>query len=128
QAIETDEFYALSRELYGDADTRYVDGTATNSDLAKHLARTLSIYRPAALGAPDEQKLPAREVAPMLEARFAKELPGENIPVTLADDIASKAIAGPDHVRVRKDALFSTREVEILVNHEGLVHVATTIN
>jgi uncharacterized protein (TIGR02421 family) len=127
-ALETDDFYKLSRELYGDADTRYVDQSATNADLAKHLARTLSIYRPAALGAPDEEKLTAQDVAPMLEARFAKELPGENIPVTLAEDIASKAIAGPDHVRVRKDALFSSREVEILVNHEGLVHVATTLN
>ena len=126
--LGTTEFYGLSRELYGDAGTRFVDGTTTNLDLAKHLARTLSIYRPAALGAPDEQKLTALEVAPLLHARFAKELPGETIEVLIADDIASKAIAGPEHVRIRRDALFSSREVEILVHHEGLVHVATTLN
>jgi uncharacterized protein (TIGR02421 family) len=126
--LETKTFYELSRELYGDANTKFIDGVTTNGDLAKHLARTLSIYRPAALGPADEAKLPAREVAPLLEARFAKELPGEGIEVTLADDIASKAIAGPDHVRLRSDALLSPREIEILVVHEGLVHVATTLN
>ena len=127
-SIGTEAFYQLSRELYGDATTHYVDGTTTNADLAKHLNRSLSIFRPAALGAPDEQKLTAEEVAPLLEDRFTTELPGEGIKVTLADDIASKAIAGPDRVRVRRDARFSTREVEILVVHEGLVHVATTLN
>ncbi len=127
-AIGTDDFYKLSRELYGDAGTKFVDGATSNADLAKHLARTLSIYRPTALGVTDVPRLKAAEVAPILEARFARELPGEGITVTLADDIASKAIAGPDRVRLRRDALLSDREIEILVHHEGLVHVATTIN
>ena len=127
-ACGTEEFYRCSRELYGDAGTRFVDGATTNGDLAKHLARTLSIYRPTALGVHDVARLRAAEVAPVLQERFARELPGEGITVTLADDIALKAIAGPDRVRLRRDALLSDREVEILVHHEGLVHVATTIN
>ncbi len=127
-ACGTDDFYRYSRELYGDAGTKFVDGVTTNADLAKHLARTLSIYRATALGVVDVPRLKASEVAPLLEQRFQKELPGEGITVTLTDEIASKAIAGPDRVRLRKDALLSEREVEILVHHEGLVHVATTIN
>ena len=128
QVCGTDDFYRYSRELYGDANTKFVDGATSNVDLAKHLARTLSSYRPTALGITDVPRLRAEDVAPLLEKRFAAELPGEGITVTLADDIASKAIAGPDRVRLRRDAILSDREVEILVNHEGLVHVATTIN
>lgn len=127
-SIGTDDFYRHSRELYGDAGTKFVDGQTSNADLAKHLTRTLSIYRPTALGVTDVPRLTAAEVAPILEARFAKELPGEGITVTLTDDIASKAIAGADRVRLRRDAILSEREIEILVHHEGLVHVATTIN
>jgi uncharacterized protein (TIGR02421 family) len=128
QAIGTRQFYELSRELYGDSNTKFVDGVNTNAELAKHLARSLSHYRPAALGAADEARITAADAVPILAARFEKELPGENIRVLLADDIASKAIAGPDSVRVRRDALLSAREVDILVVHEGLVHVATTLN
>jgi uncharacterized protein (TIGR02421 family) len=76
----------------------------------------------------DEETLTAELVATELEARFARELAGERIAIEITTDIASKAIAGADRVRLRSGARYSRREIEILVAHEGLVHVATTIN
>jgi len=70
----------------------------------------------------------AAEVVPLLAERFARFFPGLGIKVELVDDIASKAAAGVDGVRIKRGARFSRRDIAQLEFHEGQVHVATALN
>jgi len=60
--------------------------------------------------------------------RFARFFPGLGIKVELVDDIASKAAAGVDGVRIKRGGRFSRRDLAQLEFHEGHVHVATALN
>jgi uncharacterized protein (TIGR02421 family) len=44
------------------------------------------------------------------------------------DGISAKATASSKRIRLRKGAAFTHRDVDQLINHEALVHVATTLN
>jgi uncharacterized protein (TIGR02421 family) len=54
--------------------------------------------------------------------------PGRDIRVEIVDDIASKAAAGVDGVRLKRGVRFSRRDLAQLEFHEGHVHVATALN
>ncbi len=76
----------------------------------------------------DELVYTAAEVVPLLAERFARFFPGLDIRVELVDDIASKAAAGVDGVRIKRGGRFSRRDLAQLEFHEGHVHVATALN
>ena len=50
------------------------------------------------------------------------------ISVDISDTLVSDAAAGADKIRVRKDAIFSERDLRMLEVHEGWVHLGTTLN
>jgi hypothetical protein len=53
---------------------------------------------------------------------------GDELRVVLDDGIVADAAAGGDCIKLRADAMFSTRDLRVLEVHEGWVHVATTLN
>ena len=128
--VGTREFYHHSVELYGRPASLTADRRTTNLDLAEHFSRVVDgVAGRAAIPSPqDEQLLSAEDVAPVLAKRFATFFPGREIRVELVDDIASKAAAGVDGVRIKRGARFSRRDLAQLEFHEGHVHVATAIN
>ena len=128
--VGTREFYHHSVELYGRPASLTADRRTTNLDLAAHFSRVVdSVAGRAPIPSPlDEQVYTAEEVAPLLAARFARFFPGRDVRIELCDDIAAKAAAGVDGVRIKRGSRFSRRDLAQLEFHEGQVHVATAIN
>ncbi len=50
------------------------------------------------------------------------------IRVKLSDEIIADASAGAEWIKLRKNAVFTERELRVLEVHEGWVHMATTLN
>ncbi|HLU67149.1 MAG TPA: flavohemoglobin expression-modulating QEGLA motif protein, partial [Kofleriaceae bacterium] len=48
--------------------------------------------------------------------------------VEVVDHLSANALAGATRIRLRRGASFTDRDVHQLVQHEALVHVATTLN
>ncbi len=48
--------------------------------------------------------------------------------VRVSDGIVADAAAGAELIKIRKDALFSERDLKILEVHEGWVHMGSTLN
>lgn len=126
-AVGTAEFSRHAKELYGGADTRlHAAGEHTILDLAEHLLKTVDT-----LGVPEhvpEETVDAQHAARTLKIRLLDAFPGEDVKVTLSRNLASKALAGTRRIRLRRGARYSLKELEVLYVHEGLVHMATTLN
>jgi uncharacterized protein (TIGR02421 family) len=129
----TPVFYAWSRKLYGSPKDKFPDGRSTVRDLGQLLYNLLTNV--------DEWSAPMRAVSPAyartLDSGEAVRLLGErlagffgdtHVRVEADDEILADAAAGSDYVKVRRGALFSARDVDILEVHEGWVHVATSLN
>jgi uncharacterized protein (TIGR02421 family) len=133
-AVGTKDFYYHSVELYGRPGSLTADRRTTNLSLAEHFAQVVDGVGGAAevtaqIPSPeDEPVLDAEQVAPELAERFATFFPDQQIRVELTDDIAAKAVAGVDGVRIKRGARFSRRDLRQLEHHEGQVHVATALN
>ena len=46
----------------------------------------------------------------------------------MSDGISAKATASSKRIRLRKGASFTEKDIDQLINHEAMVHVATTLN
>jgi uncharacterized protein (TIGR02421 family) len=127
EATGTPEFHHHSRALYGGPTSVLVDGRVTPLDLARDLDANLAELEGFDLGLVPAPELTAEEVAEAL-ARSARSVFGSEAPlVEVVDGLASKALAGPRRVRVRRGALFSDLDVAQLVEHELGIHVATAL-
>lgn len=129
-AAGTRDFYHHSVELYGRPASLAADRKTTNLQLAEHFSRVVDgVAGRDPIPSPlDELVFTAEEVVPPLAGRFARFFPGLDIRIELVDDIASKAAAGVDGVRIKRGARFSRRDIAQLEFHEGQVHVATALN
>ncbi len=129
-AVGTRDFYHSAVELYGRPGSLTADRKTTNLGLAEHFSRVVDgVAGRAAIPSPlDELCYDAAEVVPLLAERFARFFPGREVKIELVDDIASKAAAGVDGVRIKRGVRFSRRDLAQLEYHEGHVHVATALN
>ena len=113
-AVGTRDFYHHSVELYGRPASLTADRRTTNLDLARALhaggrRRRRTARRSRARST--SWCTPPKEVVPLLAERFARFFPGLDIRVELVDDIAAKAAAGVDGVRIKRGARFSRRDL-----------------
>ena len=60
--------------------------------------------------------------------RFSTYFHDNQVHVKLDDGILSDAAAGADYVKIKRGAMFSEREVDLLEVHEGWVHVGSSLN
>lgn len=127
-SLGTKAFYDLSCALYGSPTTPIADGKHTGLDLAKRLdgllsefdLGTLKLEAPSRLTA-DDLKL---ELDRVLPTHFGKDAPR----VMVTHDVSAKAAAGKDYVKLRADATFTDLDIEQLLQHEALIHIATGMN
>ena len=120
KARGTRRFYELSREVFGDPRDRFPDQRVDNLAIAR-----LWAARPRARN--EEATLTAEQAAEELRALCAPYLGGK-VEVVLRARMTANASAGATRVTLRKDAMFSPRQVRALAHHEGLWHVLTSIN
>jgi uncharacterized protein (TIGR02421 family) len=128
EVVGTREFYQRSVACYGRPSTVSCDGKTTNLMLAEHFDRVIKAYAGADLGAPPSACLPAERVAEELQARLRALFVDDPIRCEVDDTLSARAVASADVLRIKRGDVFSTREVEQLLVHEGHVHLGTTLN
>lgn len=127
-AAGTSRFYVYSRMLFGAPRDPLPDGYSTALALARQLREVLDGLERVDLGAPPARDRTAGEVAEYMRDGVRERF-GESAPeVELADELSANALAGPRRIRIRRDARFTDRDMEQLVQHEAFVHVATSLN
>jgi uncharacterized protein (TIGR02421 family) len=129
EARGTPNFYAYSRKLYGSPKDKFPDGQMSVRDLGHVLYGILTNADDSTFGVQSsERTLSAQVAAQQLNERFNSYFGDAGVSVELDDGILSDAAAGGDRVKVRTQAMFSPRDIDILEVHEGWVHVATSLN
>jgi uncharacterized protein (TIGR02421 family) len=126
-AIESDQFFEISTQMYGNSKTKLFKGETTNLELARAISQRISICSLNDIGESFIQKS-ASEFALSLEEKIKRRTPPLSLKVEVTGNIASKVVAGMNRVKLRKDARFSDLELEALWNHEVESHCLTAHN
>lgn len=124
------EFSLISQQLYGSTDDAFYAGAPTLKDLAQLLCNTLPKLTQQLSTHADEKIYTSDEAAAILNEKLAHYFIGDEkeIAVKISDTMVSDAAAGADCIRIRSDAKFSERDLQMLEVHEGWVHLGTTRN
>lgn len=123
----TAEFGRISQELYGSASDAFHAGDPTITDLGIMLSESLSNIGND-LGR-EPKTIAAPEAVAILQERMNQVFPDDQaVRVFESDGIVADAAAGADYIKIRSDAMFNQRDLKILAVHEGMVHVATSLN
>ncbi|MDP3814771.1 flavohemoglobin expression-modulating QEGLA motif protein [Pseudomonas sp.] len=130
EARGTEEFGLISQELYGAASDAFHAGDPTLADLGLMFSDFLNNIDSRGDLKDEPKTLNAKEAVDLLQRRLNKVFGEEEstIRVFESDGILADAAAGADYIKIRADAMFNERDVKALEVHEGLVHVATTLN
>ncbi len=128
QARGTPLFHEISRELYGSPKDHFAGDVTTVRELGLLLYEILSGIPEDGLGAVYPKKLTAEECVERLHHRFSTYFHDNQVHVKLDDGILSDAAAGADYVKIKRGAMFSEREVDMLEVHEGWVHIGSSLN
>lgn len=122
----TRTFYQASCRLYGHPMEPFAGQTTRNVDLARHLDRILG--NGAHLEPPRGRMLTAEETVVLLKRRLGRVFRGDRVRVEVSHDLTADAAAGANRIRIKKGRMFSRETVNYLEQHEGYVHMATTLN
>ena len=128
EARGTQDFGLISQELYGAASDAFHAGDPTLTDLGIALSESLKNIARTDL-AREPKTIAAAEAVQILQARMNEAFPDDQaVRVFESDGIVADAAAGADYIKIRTDALFNQGDLNILAVHEGMVHVATSLN
>lgn len=123
----TPELGRISQELYGSASDAFHAGDPTLTDLGIMLSESLANIG-SDLGR-EPKTIAAPEAVAILQERMDQAFPDDRaVRVFESDGIVADAAAGADYIKIRSDAMFNQRDLKILAVHEGMVHVATSLN
>ncbi|QDU68038.1 flavohemoglobin expression-modulating QEGLA motif protein [Engelhardtia mirabilis] len=122
----TPAFLEYGKRLYGTPTSQQGDATALA--LAQTVERVCDSVAGLDLGAPSAACHFATAVAQGLR-RACVRLFGDQAPeVVVVDQLSANALAGPRRIQVRRDACFTDRDLNQLIQHEAYVHVCTSLN
>ena len=114
--------------LWGSAhDPLFSNGTSV-VQYARELQRTIKRLITTKPDAASDKVVPAPAVAELMRARFREAHLAEHIQVVLTDDITANAAAGNGRIKLKANAWFSAKDINVLIFHEAYTHVATTVN
>jgi uncharacterized protein (TIGR02421 family) len=131
KARGTPHFTRYSRQLYGSSEDAFYAGAPTLKDLAVLISNTIkSIQKESLLTSIDEKRYTSEEVVSMLGKALGDYFQDKNneVRVKLSDNIIADAAAGAEFIKIRRNVMFSQRDIRVYEVHEGWVHLATTIN
>ena len=121
------DFGLISQELYGSASDAFHAGDPTLTDLGMMLSESLTNIG-TDLGR-EPKTIAAPEAVAILQERMDQAFPDDRaVRVFESDGIVADAAAGADYIKIRSDAMFNQRDLKLLAVHEGMVHVATSLN
>jgi uncharacterized protein (TIGR02421 family) len=122
----TKAFYQASRRLYGHPMEPFAGQTTRNIDLAHHLDRILG--HGDHLVPPAGRMMTADETVELLKRRLGRVFRGDRVRVEVSAHLTADAAAGANRIRIKRGRQFSRETVDYLEQHEGYVHIATTLN
>lgn len=126
----TPEFSQIAKELYGSSHDRFYPGAPALKDLSLLLTEPLQNLKALRSPEMDDKRYSSEQAAEILGQRLSQYFAGSERPVVVmeSDDIVADASAGASSIKMRKNALFSERDLKLLEVHEGWVHVGTSLN
>lgn len=127
-SVGTAAFTELSAALYGKPTDPIGRGGLTHLDAADHFIDTTREFVPASGATATVFELSAEEVAVALRERLQPFFHRHAIRIVVDPSLASKAAAGSQRIRIRGGTNFSAIDLVQLSNHEGFVHMLTSIN
>jgi uncharacterized protein (TIGR02421 family) len=128
RARGTRQFYVHSKNLYGSPKETFADQSTQVREIALHMYDILTQLDEDELGPQPPRDIPAERAVILLNDRLEKYFGESTVRVILDDGIIADAAAGSDYVKLRREARFSQRDVDVLEVHEGWAHVATSLN
>ncbi len=129
KARGTAGFFDLSAKLYGVPTETLMDKKTRVLDMARHMDDALDgldIEKLVVDGFEIEMSASefAQRMRPELEEHFGDRAPK----IEIVSNLSARAVAGSKRIRLSKTAVFSNRDVMQLIQHEALVHAATSLN
>ncbi|RKQ71608.1 uncharacterized protein (TIGR02421 family) [Litorimonas taeanensis] len=129
QTRGTPEFFQFSTALFGQPTRLMLDKQTRVLDLARHLDSALDDLNFSNLVIEGyDESLNAQAFSKALRRRLKKHFGADAPKVAISKSVSAKAAASSSRIRVRADASFTERDVDQLLHHEALVHVATGKN
>lgn len=128
EGIGTEKFTRMSEILYGNPTDRL--GSLSNLSLAENFIQVTTDFESAEdpFDAGEDPLQSSEAVVSFLNQKAELFFGPGIVKVELDQQIAAKAAAGSERVRIRDDTEFSVSEVDQLVEHELYVHSATMLN
>ena len=124
----TREFFNISAQIYGLPNSKLHDGSTTPLDLVCKFEAIIDSFQKDPVKNVQLERISADEMCARI-SRTVKNTFGNLAPeVIVVDELSAKATATSRKIKIRKKARFFEKDVQQLINHEALVHVATTIN
>lgn len=128
QSCGTRKFFEYSSDLYGFPKQVLADSQNSPIELAEQFSSAFNELCKIDLGAPAQANLSSQQVASSME-RAVAEMFGDQAPdVVVVDKLSANALAGSKRIRIRREAMFTDRDVYQLIEHEAAVHVGTSLN
>jgi uncharacterized protein (TIGR02421 family) len=128
ESIGTERFTELSSELYGYPQERVVWNSMTQLDVADHFIDTGKEYVRHYHLPKKAYCVTAQSVAHEMEKALVPFFKDHAISVVLDPTLASKASARKNRICIRDGTCFSENDIRQLIQHEGFVHLLTSIN
>lgn len=128
EARGTEDFSALSQELYGSASDVFHAGDPTVADLGRMLEETLTNLSAHPSMMDEAKNLDANTAVSYLNEKLQAVFPDAGIRVMMSDGITADAAAGTDYIKINENSMFNQQDLDILEVHEGWVHLGTTLN
>jgi len=124
----TPDFSSVSQGLYGSTFDRFYAGDPTHGDLGRKMVQILARLKDDAAMPKDEKSIGAEEAVRILDERMDAYFGKGVVRLKLSDGVVADAAAGADYIKIRQNAKFSMRDLDVLEVHEGWVHIGTTLN
>ena len=124
----TKQFFHQSVKIYGKPREKLRDGKSSPLGLAKYLRAVLSSQNINTGNLISGRNHSSQTIRDKISEKVIKVFGEESPEVVVVDNISAKATASSRRIRIRKGVRFSEKDVDQLMNHEALVHVATTLN
>ena len=124
----TKDFFKHSSKIYGNPNKKLRDGKTTPMGLARQFTSVMNAQSVIKSQTKAKNSVSINEIRERIEKRVKKVF-GKDCPkVIVSDGISAKATASSKRIRLRRGASFTEKDIDQLINHEAMVHVATTLN
>ncbi len=126
--VGTPAFHAYSRQVYGVPTRPLRFDPTTPIELAEQVHASIDELTSIHLLAAPARDLSGAQIVdelmPAVTAHFGADAPE----VMLVDELSANAVATATKIKVRRDARFTHRDGQQLLNHEAFIHVGTSLN